>query len=43
MKIQQEKISLTARIIWLETVLEIALFSGTSSKPSVSKRLERKA
>jgi len=44
MKTQQEKIeSLTGRIIRLETALEIALSSGATSKPSPSKRLERKA
>lgn len=44
MKTQQEKIeSLTGRIIRLETALEIALSSGTTGKPSPSKRLERKA
>ncbi len=43
MKTQQEKIeSLTARIIRLETALEIALSSRATSKPSPSKRLERK-
>ena len=43
MKTQQEKIeSLTGRIIRLETALEIALSSGSTVKPSPSKRLEHK-
>ncbi len=43
MKTQQEKIeNLTARIIRLETALEIALSAGIASKPSPSKRLEHK-
>ncbi len=44
MKTQQEKIeNLTARIIRLETALEIALSSGiTGKQPSPSKRLEHK-
>lgn len=43
MKTQQEKIeNLTARIIRLETALEIALSAGIGSKPSPSKRLDHK-